>query len=429
MPLSLSRKLALDNERVVLVLQGGGALGAYQAGVFEELTAIDAEPTWVAGVSIGAINAALIAGNAREHRLDRLREFWELVSSGPARQAPVLYAQRGAFNQWSAAWAATFGVPGFYRPRVPPPMLQPEGTPGALSIYDAGELRSTLERLVDFDRINAKTMRLSMGAVDVATGNSKWFDNFDPDPKRATIGPEHIMASGALPPAFAPVLIDGHAYWDGGILSNTPLQYVLDERDDEKLLIVQVDLFPARGPVPTHLAGVLQRHKDIMYSSRSRFTTEKIAEMQRLRGAMRRLIRRLPEPLRDDPDLRALDASLRSPHVDIVHLIYRQNTFESDSKDYEFSRPSMREHWAAGIADMRCTHEHLDGLEASRPDSGVTVYDLAQGFNAAPGATAPPDREEKIALAKASETLVRKPSARKTKASRVSARKPGKSAR
>ena len=409
-----SRKLALDNEKVVLVLQGGGALGAYQAGVFEELLAIDAEPTWIAGVSIGAINAALIAGNAPEDRLDKLRAFWDLVSSGPARQAPFFDGQRGTFNQWSATWAATFGVPGFYRPRVPPAMLQPEGSPGALSVYDASELRSTLERLVDFDRINAKTMRLSVGAVDVATGNSKWFDNFDP---KTTIGPEHIMASGALPPAFAPVVIEGAAYWDGGILSNTPLQYVLDERrvDElrERLLIVQVDLFPARGPVPVNIAGVLQRHKDIMYSSRSRYTTGTIAEMQRLRGAMRRLIKRLPESLRDDPDLRALDSSLRSPHVDIVHLIYRQSAFESDSKDYEFSRPSIREHWAAGVADMRRTHEHLDGLVASSLDSDVTVYDLAQGFDAAPGATGTRDREEKVALAKASKTLSTKTSPRK----------------
>ncbi|MGI9024296.1 MAG: patatin-like phospholipase family protein [Burkholderiaceae bacterium] len=415
---SFSRKLALDHESVVLVLQGGGALGAYQAGIFEELTAIGAEPTWVAGVSIGAINAALIAGNALEHRIDRLREFWELVSSGPARQAPIFDGQRGPFNQWSATWAATFGVPGFYRPRVPPAMLQPEGTPGALSIYDAGELRSTLERLVDFDRINAKTMRLSVGAVNIATGNSKWFDNFDP---KMTIGPEHIMASGALPPAFAPVMIDGDAYWDGGILSNTPLQYVLDERDDEKLLVVQVDLFPARGPVPANLAGVLQRHKDIMYSSRSRFTTEKIAEMQRMRGAMRRLIKRLPETLRDDPDLRALDSSLRSPHVDIVHLIYRQSAFESDSKDYEFSRPSMREHWAAGVADMRRTHEHLDRLEASNLDSDVTVYDLAQGINAAHGPAGVRDREETVALIKASKTLAKE---RTPKPSVAKARKP-----
>ena len=411
----LSRKLALDNERVALVLQGGGALGAYQAGVFEELLAIDVEPKWVAGVSIGAINAALIAGNAPERRLDRLHEFWDLVSSGPARQAPLFDGQRSVFNQWSAAWAATFGVPGFYKPRVPPAMLQPDGTPAALSVYDSGALKSTLERLVDFDRINGKGMRLSVGAVNVATGNSKWFDNRgDQDDDVTTIGPEHIMASGALPPAFGPVVIDEAAYWDGGILSNTPLQYVLDVRPDEKLLVVQVDLFPSRGPLPVNLGGVLQRHKDIMYSSRSRFTTEKIAEMQRLRGAMRRLIGRLPEALRDDPDLRALDATLHTQRVDIVHLIYRQSAFESESKDYEFSRPSMLDHWRRGVEDMRRTHRHLDWLEASPIDNDVTVYDLAQGYDAAPSSKAEPDHDEKLALEEVSKKLAKRPAAKKT---------------
>jgi NTE family protein len=403
----LSKK-ALDRERVALVLQGGGALGAYQAGVFEELIAIDAIPTWVAGVSIGAINAALIVGNAPEHRVDRLRAFWELVTSGPARAAPIFDAQRGAFNQWSALLAATFGVPGFYAPRVPPAALQPDGSEGALGIYDTRPLRDTLERFVDFDRVNARdrdgspAMRLSVGAVNVTTGNSTWFDN-----ATTTIGPEHVMASGALPPAFAAVVIDGASYWDGGIVSNTPLQYVLDARDDEKLLVVQVDLFPSRGPVPVNLAGVLQRQKDILYSSRSRFTTEKIAEMQRLRGALRRLMHRLPEKLRDDPDLRALDATLHTSHVDIVHLIYRQSAFESESKDYEFSRPSMLDHWAAGVGDMRRTHQHLDRLEPSALDRDVTVYDLAQGFDAAPNSRDEPDHAEKAALVRASSKLAR----------------------
>ena len=402
----LSRQLALDNEHVALVLQGGGALGAYQAGVFEELLAIDVEPTWVAGVSIGAINAALIAGNAPEHRLARLHEFWELVSSGPARFAPDFAGHRAVFNQWSATWAATFGVPGFYRPRVPPALLQPDGTPDALSVYDSSALRATLERLVDFDRINARNaMRLSVGAVDVETGNSRWFDNAT----GTVIGPEHILASGALPPAFAPVVIEGRSYWDGGILSNTPLQFVLDERDDAQLLVVQVDLFPSRGPLPVNLPGVLQRHKDIMYSSRSRFTTEKIAEMQRLRGALRRLIRRLPADLRNDRDLRALDATLHTQRVDIVHLIYRQSAFESESKDYEFSRPSMLEHWQSGIDDMRRTHQHLDRLHASALDPDVTVYDLAQGFDAAPSSKDEPDHAEKAALLKVAKVLARPP--------------------
>ena len=419
----LSRKLALDNEHVALVLQGGGALGAYQAGVFEELCAIDVEPTWVAGVSIGAINAALIVGNAPGDRLEKLHAFWDLVSSGPARQAPPLDGQRTVFNQWSAAWSATFGVPGFYRPRVPPAALQPSGTPGALSVYDNEALRSTLERLVDFDRINARidgrpAIRLSVGAVDVETGNSTWFDNVD-----TRLGPEHVMASGALPPAFAPVTIGDASYWDGGIVSNTPLQYVLDERGDDRLLVVQVDLFPSRGPRPLDLAGVLQRHKDILYSSRSRFTTEKIAEMQRLRGALARLIKRLPASLRDDPDLRALDATLHTQRVDIVHLIYRQRSYERESKDYEFSRPSMQEHWRCGIDDMRRTHQHLDGLEPSALDRDVTVYDLGQGYDAAPASPDEPDHAEKIALVRAAKALAAPKATRGRKTSIVRRRK------
>ena len=402
---SLARKLAQHDEGAVLVLQGGGALGAYQAGVFEELSRIGVEPSWVAGVSIGAINAALIAGNPPGKRLDRLREFWDLVTSASASlQAPLFDGQRATFNQWSAAWAATFGVPGFYRPRVPPPVLAPDGTPGALSVYDTTDLRATLEHLIDFDRINDRVTRLSVGAVDVASGNSRWFDNATP---RFTFGPEHVMASGALPPAFGPVLIEDRAYWDGGILSNTPLQYVLDNRDERPMLVVQVDLFPALGKIPLNLPAVLQRHKDIMYSSRSRYTTEKIAEMQRLRGAMRRLIHRLPAALRDDPDVRALDATLHTPRIDIVHLIYRTAAFETESKDYEFSRPSMLDHWAAGVGDMRRTHENPELLEASNLDSDVKVYDLGQGFDAAPKSS--PDQAERVALRHASRVLANAP--------------------
>ena len=392
MSFALRRKIRLDHEHIAFVLQGGGALGAYQAGVFEELVALPGEPHWVAGVSIGAINAALIAGNAPQQRLARLAEFWQLVSSGPVRGLPsaALFGdhQRGAFNQWSAAWSASFGVPGFYRPRLPPALFAPDGSPGAISIYDNSDLRATLARLVDFDRINSydgasrssELMRLSVGAVNVATGNSIYFDN-----TKEKIGPEHIMASCALPPAFAPVVIGGESYWDGGIVSNTPLQYVLDERGAGKLMIVQVDLFPARGAIPIDLPGVLQRQKDIMYSSRTRYSTTKVAELQRTRRAMQRLIARLPPKLRDDSDVRALAATLSTAPVDIVHLIYRQSAWESESKDYEFSRASVDEHWAAGRRDMQRTREHPDWLSGANLDEGVRVYDLGQGFEAAPG--------------------------------------------
>jgi NTE family protein len=228
-----------QHDQRVLVLQGGGALGAYQAGVYEELLSSAYEPDWIAGVSIGAINAALIAGNPPERRIERMTEFWHTVSSG---MGPLSHAftttqdadtaaaaaawPRGLFNQFSAFWSMVAGIPGFYHPRMPPSNLHPEGTHAAISVYDTAPLRATLERLIDFDLINSKKVRLSVGAVNVVTGNSEYFDNFE-----RTIGPEHVMASGALPPAFPPVVIDGESYWDGGIVSNTPLQYVLDLRD------------------------------------------------------------------------------------------------------------------------------------------------------------------------------------------------------
>jgi NTE family protein len=366
------RSISLDHEQIALVLQGGGALGAYQAGVYEEIAKLPREAGWVAGVSIGAINAALIVGNPPARRVERLREFWELVSSRVNGLAPWWDVQRAAFHQFSAAVAASFGVNGFYTPRVPPPMFQPEGSDAALSYYDSAPLRQTLERLVDFDLINSKRLRLSVGAVNVRSGNSIYFDN-----TRDRIGAEHIMASGALPPAFAPVMIDAEPYWDGGIVSNTPLQYVLDHRGPGRLLVAQVDLFSARGALPTNLAGVLARHKDIMYSSRTRFNTDRAAQAERDHRALHKLIAELPAKVRERPDVQRLARACAGHHVDIVHLIYRQSRYEQESKDYEFSRATMQQHWQAGQHDMQRSVAHPDWLAASNPDDGVTVYDLA----------------------------------------------------
>ncbi|MBV8576462.1 MAG: patatin-like phospholipase family protein, partial [Acetobacteraceae bacterium] len=202
----------------VLVLQGGGALGSYQAGAFQALCNSGFEPDWVAGISIGAVNAAIIAGNPPEKRIDRLKEFWQMVSA-PVPWNPVLTGDRSrtVFNETSAAIIATFGVPGFFTPRIPPAPLWPQGSPQSLSYYDTSPLKKTLERLVDFDRINDLHCRLSVGAVGVTSGNFRYFDNVDFRRQGKRIGPEHIMASGALPPGFPAVLIDGEYYWDGGI--------------------------------------------------------------------------------------------------------------------------------------------------------------------------------------------------------------------
>ncbi|MBS0361482.1 MAG: patatin-like phospholipase family protein, partial [Proteobacteria bacterium] len=254
-------QVTTSDPRHVLVLQGGGALGAYQAGVYEALSRAGTEPDWVAGISIGAINAAIIAGNAPAERLKKLEDFWTLVTSGwPAALPVVEDSWRGAFSDASVGWAMTAGVPGFFTPRPLSPLLPHRG-PQALSFYDSGPLEDTLERLVDFDRINARETRLSVGAVNIRTGNFAYFDN-----RHQKIGPRHIMASGALPPGLPPIEIDGEWYWDGGLVSNTPLEYVLDQDGEGDLVIYQVDLFNARGPLPKTLQEAAEREKDIRYS-------------------------------------------------------------------------------------------------------------------------------------------------------------------
>src|SRR5690348_2258733 len=335
----------------ILVLQGGGALGAYQAGVFEGLIEAGFAPNWIAGVSVGAINAALIAGNAPERRVERLREFWDLVTSGmPGDAPPSDYSPADPLRQWanrlSAAASATLGVPGFYSPRVPPAWLAPPGADEALSFYDTTALARTLERLIEFDRINRGPIRLSLGAVDVESGNSAYFDSIE-----TPIRPQHVMASGALPPAFAPVEIGGRRYWDGGMVSNSPLWYVLDNAPPMRALIIQVDLFSARGELPRDLDQVMERRKDIMYSSKTRFNTTRVRELQRLRSALHRLLGKLPADLKDDPDVKTLERMCHCTHIDILHLINRRGGYSSSAKDYEFSRATMRWRWNAGLED------------------------------------------------------------------------------
>ena len=374
----------------MLVLQGGGALGSYQAGAYQALCHFDFEPDWIAGISIGAVNAAIIAGNDPEMRVERLKEFWEMVSA-PVPWNPVLKTDRGrsAFNEASAALIATFGVPGFFTPRVPPAPLWPPGSPQAQSYYDTAPLKKTLERLVDFDRINDVKTRLSVGAVSVTTGNFRYFDNIEFKKLGKKIGPEHIMASGALPPGFPSIEIEGEHYWDGGIASNTPLDYVLDQENKEDLLIFQVDLFSARGGLPHSLLDAAEREKDIRYSSRTRMNTDKNRQIHNARKALRELISKLPENLKNDPSVTFLREAAKENTVTVVHLIYRSKNYESSSKDYDFSHVAMVEHWNAGVRDVHLSMRHEDWLE--RPQTGETMvtYDLTGD-----GTSAPDDKQE-----------------------------------
>ena len=364
-----------EREQTVLVLQGGGALGAYQAGVYEGIAEAGLAPDWIAGVSIGAINAALIAGNPPERRIGRLREFWDRVSSSMPLVAPEqLDPVRTTLNRLSAATAATFGVPGFFAPRVPPAFLAPNGTPEALSVYDTTPLRATLQELVDFDLLNRQgSVRLGVGAVDVRTGNSVYFDN-----QNRTLGPEHVMASGSLPPGFPPTVIDGAHYWDGGLVSNSPLWYVFDDSPRISGLIVQVDLFSATGQLPINLEQVLERAKDIQYSSKTRFNTKQVQELEGFRLALGRLMRKLPATWHDDPDYKLLQPlSEYKRHITIAHLINRRLASSTNSKDYEFSRTTVRQLWEAGLEDVRRTVSHRAWLEAREVVDGVRVFDLA----------------------------------------------------
>ena len=362
--------------RRVLVLQGGGALGSYQAGAYQALCHHDFEPEWVAGISIGAINAAIIAGNERHARIERLKEFWEIASS-PVPWSPAIQDDkaRSLFNESSAAMIAAFGVPGFFTPRFPPAPFWPPGSPQSQSFYDTTPLKATLERLVDFDRINDCKTRLSVGAVSVTTGNFTYFDNETFRKLGKKIGPEHIMASGALPPGFPAVEIEGEFFWDGGIASNTPLDFVLEDVSDD-LLIFQVDLFSARGALPQSMLEAQEREKDIRFSSRTRMTTDKNKKIHNIRKALRELVDKLPDDLKHDAAVAALCEAAQENTVTVVHLIYRSKTHESSSKDYNFSRLGMVEHWSAGERDVFLSMRHKEWFARPPSDQSMVTYDL-----------------------------------------------------
>jgi NTE family protein len=361
-------------DHTVLVLQGGGALGAYQAGIYAGLADAGVAPDWISGVSIGAINAALIAGNPPERRVARLREFWERVSAQtpfipPAYMDPM----RPMLNFFSAASSMTLGVPGFFVPRMPPPFMAPDGSIEALSFYDTQPLRATLEEMVDFELINRKEIRLSLGSVSVRSGNSVYFDN-----QKMRLGPEHVLASGALPPGFPPVEVDGELYWDGGIASNTPLWYVLDEDYRMSALVLQVDVFSGAGDLPQNLNQVQERVKDIQYASKTRFNTTRIKEIEELRSSLRRLLDKLPKALLVDPDVQRLTTISTRGAVALVHFINRHNTRSANFKDYEFSRATVTDLWEGGLEDARRSIDSPEWREATDVGNGIRIYDLTR---------------------------------------------------
>ncbi|WP_374544920.1 patatin-like phospholipase family protein [Rhodoblastus sp.] len=367
---------------VALVLQGGGALGSYQAGVYQGLAEANIHPDWVAGISIGAINSALIAGNEPDKRIEKLRAFWEKVSEPPLGPFGTPYNPNikhmndfvhRAINQFRAFGIAALGAPGFFHPRVPSPFVWPAPKPSELSHYDVSPLRQTLERLVDFDRINAKQTRLSVGAVNVRDGNFTYFDS-----ATHRIDFRHIMASGSLPPGFPATEIDGEFYWDGGIVSNTPLQWVLDSKPRTDTLTFQVDLWSATGELPRDLAEAEVRQKDIQFSSRTREATHQVINMQRLRRIFRQAYQHLPEDIRALPEVDYLAREADESVYNIVHLIYHAKNYEGTSKDYEFSRRTMEEHWSAGYEAARKALSHPEVLQRPHNREGFRVFDFSR---------------------------------------------------
>ena len=372
-------------ESIALLLQGGGALGAYQAGVYQALAEKGVEPDWVAGISIGAINAAIIAGNAPEMRLPKLREFWNLVTNDASPLYPSAFKsfvmrndnEHQALNAVSAINTVMQGIPGFFKPRTQDFMGMMGGFWGGnpmkqTSFYDTSALKSTLEGLIDFDRLNADEIHCNVGAVQVETGNFVSFDNYKMD-----LTPEHIMASGALPPAFPPIEIDGEFYWDGGLISNTPLEWLVDSEFFQDSLVFQVDLWSATGEFPQNMLDVYTRQKDIQYSSRTRSNTDRFRDAHKLRYTIAALLDQLPAELKKSPEAQYLLKHADRKVYNIVHLIYHNKQYEGFSKDFEFSRMSMEAHWQSGYEDTLASLKHPHVLQRPHNREGIAIFDFS----------------------------------------------------
>lgn len=364
--------------QIVLVLQGGGALGAYQAGVYQALTEAGIEPDWVIGTSIGAINAGLIAGNSPENRMERVAEFWTRVQGEPLRQIP---GAASMFGSWAAnAMTITCGVRGFFEPNPLAflGMQVPLGSEHA-GYYSTQPLERTLEELIDPVRLNAGRPRLTVGAANVQTGQMRYFDTRD---MPLTI--RHIMASGALPPAFPAVRIDEELYWDGGVLSNTPVEAVFDDNPRRSGLVFAVHMWAPYGPEPDSIGKVLARQKDLQYSSRAASHIARQKQLHRLRHVIMELAARLPHELANLPEVRELASHGCVTRMHVVRLLAPPLAGEDHSKDIDFSPSGIKCRWQAGYSDTSrvltqapWTHDcdPLEGLIIHQAESGHMTYE------------------------------------------------------
>ncbi|MDW7745998.1 patatin-like phospholipase family protein [Halomonas sp.] len=358
--------------RTALLLQGGGALGAYHHGIYEALAEGGIEFDWFAGTSIGAIQAAILAGNPPEHRLEQLEAFWERITwpqwvPVPGPEDPM----RKATNIGSALWTMVLGQPGFFQPRVPMPWdFLVQHNPD-VSLYDVSLLEDTLKKVIDFDYLNSGHTRLSMGAVNVESGEHVFFDNH-----RQTISARHVMASGALPPAFPSIEIEGCRYWDGGVLSNRPLDIVLNEHPRRSTLCFMVDLFDPEGWRPGNLDELEDRRKDVIYASSSTAQIDSHRMVHNLRHALYEFYRRLPDSEKQDPVVQALAEECCTSEIKIVHFIYRGQAYRSWAKDFTFLRQTLEDHRGSGRHDGNLILRARPWTASLPPQTGVAIYEV-----------------------------------------------------
>ncbi|MBV8665942.1 MAG: patatin-like phospholipase family protein [Burkholderiaceae bacterium] len=377
--------MAKSAQQSVLILQGGGALGAYQAGVYETLLKHHTTIDWVIGTSIGAINSALIAGNPPDTCLESLQAFWQSLVPATA-SLPGLWAGFSPLSPLSPlqSWlnqsanvetvdVLMNGVEGFFKPRYAAWDIQARLPLHEAGFYDTAPLRATLEKFIDFDYLNNGPMRISVCAVDIDDGQSKVFDSTED-----WIGPEHIMASGALPPGFPPIEIEGHAYWDGGVYSNSPLEIFLEDEVKRDALCFMVDLWDPTEARPQNMAEVLTRTKSIQYASRSAEQLAAHERQQNLQRAIRALSDRLPPAARKDQELRPLIEMGCDHTINVVHLILKAAPTDQYFKDIDFSRETIQARWQAGMHDCGRALRHKAWLQPLPPHAGLIIHELPQ---------------------------------------------------
>ncbi|MEO7494546.1 MAG: patatin-like phospholipase family protein [Massilia sp.] len=371
-----ARDLNPNKLRIVLVLQGGGALGAYQAGVYQALHEHDLVPDWIVGTSIGAINAALIAGNEQANRLHKVKAFWDLVAHPDPLDMSRIDDRERRTNIWlNTLDTVTRGVPGFFAPRYFSGFaLGATVAPEEASFYDTTPLRTTLNELVDFDYLNAEGgMRLTVNAINVTTGQLTPFESINGE-----ITADHVRASGSLPPGFAPVRIDKELYWDGGLYSNTPLESVLNELPQGDTLCFMIDLWSADGPEPTTMDEVYTRQKDLTYASRSKRQIEDYSSTHAMQQKLRELYGRLPPASRTAADAADLAALGCNCTLHVVRLLYAGRDWNMAAKDVNFSRGSIEWRWDQGYADAMRALKLAPWLAAVAEGSSVVVHDLPE---------------------------------------------------